>query len=94
MRNMAEDKQKKTAVSRTKAEAVKKDDVKPGFFKRIGRWFHDMKVELKKVSWPSRKDVTNNTVVTVVMTLLTAVVLWGFDELAQLVVRALLTLAG
>ena len=75
--------------------AVKKDDnTKPGFFKRVGKWFREMKSELKKVIWPTGKQLTNNTLVSVVMMVASAIVLWGFDWLANALVKALLTLAG
>ena len=73
---------------------VKKDDSKPGFFMRIGKWFREMKSELKKVIWPTRKQLANNTLISLGMMVLSAVVIWGFDELAQLLVKALLSLAG
>ena len=37
---------------------------------------------------------TNNTLVSVVMMVASAIVLWGFDWLANALVKALLTLAG
>ncbi len=41
------------------------DEKKPGFFKRIAsritRFFKDTKGEMKKVVWPSKKAVINNT---------------------------------
>ena len=41
------------------------DEKKPGFFKRIAsritRFFKDTKGEMKKVIWPSKKAVINNT---------------------------------
>ena len=41
------------------------DEKKPGFFKRIAanikRFFKDMRGEMKKVVWPSKKTVINNT---------------------------------
>jgi preprotein translocase subunit SecE len=89
---MAEE--KKTAVPAKAVEAVKKDDAKPGFFKRVGKWFRDMRSELKKVVWPTGKDLTNNTLVTLFMTVVSAILLWGFDELAQMAVKALIALAG
>lgn len=89
---MAEE--KKSAVPTKAVEAVKKDDVKLGFFKRVGKWFRDMRSELKKVVWPTPKDVTNNTLVTIAMTLVSALFIWGFDELAQMAVKALIALAG
>lgn len=89
---MAEE--KKSAAPAKAVEAVKKDDVKLGFFKRVGKWFRDMRSELKKVVWPTTKDVTNNTLVTIAMTLVSALFIWGFDELAQMAVKALIALAG
>ena len=73
---------------------MKKDDTKPGFFKRIGKWFREMKSELKKVIWPTSQQLTKNSLISVGVMVVAAVVIWGFDELAQMLVRALITLAG
>ena len=90
---MAEE--KKTNAAPAKAvTAVTKDDTKPGFFKRAVKWFREMKSELKKVIWPNGKTLFNNTAISVAVMLASAVVLWGFDELAQMLVRALFTLLG
>ena len=90
---MAEE--KKTNAAPTKAvTAVKKDDSKPGFFKRIGTWFREMRSELKKVIWPTRKTLVKNTLIAVGVMVAAAIVIWGFDELAQMLVKALFTLAG
>jgi len=90
---MAEEKKTNAAPAKA-AVAVKKDDTKPGFFQRVNKWFREMKSELKKVVWPSRKTLINNTGISVGVMLVSAVVLWGFDELAQALVRALFTLVG
>ena len=90
---MAEE--KKSNAAPTKAvTAVKKDDAKPTFFQKVGKWFREMKSELKKVIWPTRKQLTQNSLIAVVVMLVSSVVLWGFDELAQMLVRVLFTLAG
>ena len=87
--------EKKTKAAPTKAvTAVKKDDTKPGFFQRIGKWFREMKSELKKVICPTRQQLTKNSLISVGVMVVAAVVIWGFDELAQMLVRALITLAG
>ena len=67
---------------------------KPGFFGRLSRSFRDMKGEIKKVVWPSRKQLINNTVVALVVMVVAAIVIWGFDEIAYLGVQALIALAG
>ena len=89
---MAEE--KKNAAPAKAVTAVKKDDAKPGFFARIGKWFREMKSELKKVVWPTGKQLMNNTLVSLGMMVISAIVVWGFDQIAQLLVKALLTLAG
>ena len=90
---MAEE--KKTNAAPAKAvTAVKKDDAKPGFFKRVAKWFREMKSELKKVVWPTGKQLSNNTLVSVVVMLASAIVLWGFDMLASGLVHALINIAG
>ena len=90
---MAEE--KKTNAAPAKAvTAVKKDDTKPGFFKRVVKWFREMKSELKKVVWPTGKQLFNNTLVSVVVMVASAIVLWGFDLLASGLVHALINIAG
>ena len=90
---MAEEKKVNSAPAKA-VTAVKKDDTRPGFFKRIGKWFREMKSELKKVIWPTAKTLSNNTLIALGMMVVSAVLVWGFDELAQMLVRALFTLAG
>ena len=79
----------------TTTNAVKKEDVKKlSFFKRIAKWWREMKSELKKVIWPTPKQTLNNTVAALVVMAISAVVIWGFDEIAQMIVRAVISLAG
>ena len=88
---MAEEKKVSTAPAKA-VTAVKKDDKKPGLFKRIAKWFREMKSE--KVIWPTPKQLMKNSGVSLAVMIASAVVIWGFDQLAQALVRALLTLAG
>lgn len=72
-----ESKKLTTSAEPTKEVAAKKADKpqKPSIFARIGKWFHELKVEAKKVVWPTWKTVTKNTlVVLVVLVILCAVV--------------------
>ena len=36
---------------------------KQSFFARIGKFFRDQKSEVKKIVWPSKKQVLNNTAI-------------------------------
>lgn len=80
-------------------EPKKKDKKKEGnFFQRTGgrinQWFRDMKAELKKVVWPSRTQIINNSAVVFVLVLISAIVIWGFDEVALFCVDAIISLRG
>ena len=46
----------KDTTSEKKSEKTEKK--KPG---KIRKWFKDLKIEFKKVVWPSKKTVANNT---------------------------------
>ena len=70
--------------------AVKKTTEKLWFFARVKKWFRDMKSELKKVVWPTPKQTAKNTGVALVVIIICAIVLWGFDSAAQATVRALI----
>ena len=59
--------------------ADKQTTKKLGFFKRLGKYFKDIWGELKKVVWPSKKQVINNTLVVLAMIAVFAVVVWGLD---------------
>jgi len=88
---MAEEKKSNAAPAKA-VTAVKKEDAKPSFFERAKKWFREMKSELKKVVWPTKKALRNNTLVSVGMMLVSAVVVWGFDQIAQMVVRLIFRL--
>ena len=83
----------KEKALQSSTEAVKKEDVKKlSFPKRVAKWWREMKSELKKVVWPTKKQIVNNTIVALVVMIVAAIVIWGFDEVAQLIIRALVTL--
>jgi len=43
----------------------------------------DTEAEMKKVSWPSKREVKNATVVVVIVTFTMAMILFGFDRLLR-----------
>ena len=54
---------------------------KPSFLAKIKRFFKDIGGEIKKIVWPTKKQVLNNTVVVLVMVAIVAVAVWGLDSL-------------
>lgn len=63
---------------------------KPGFFARISRSLRDMRGELKKVVWPSKKQILNNTLVVLAAILISAVFIGGLDAVLGAVIRTAL----
>lgn len=77
-------------------KAIENKEKKPNWFvtkfKAAKKWIHELRVELKKVVWPSRKEVTNNTLVVAGVVGAVGVCIWVFDALSAGVVRALINL--
>ena len=61
---------------------------------RIARYFREMRSELKKVVWMTRKQVVNNTGIALIIMLASAVAVWGIDKIAEVIISAILTLGG
>ena len=85
-------KAEKTKADKPKAKSDK--EKKPGFFKRLGRFFRELKAELKKVAWPTRADTMKKTGVVILSVIVVGVIVWIFDGIASGVVNALLALFG
>ena len=60
---------------------------KPGFFARISRSLRDMRGEMKKVVWPSKKQIINNTMVVLAAVAVSAIFIGGLDSVLGLVIR-------
>jgi len=49
---------------------------------RVFRWFREMRSELKKVVWPTPKQIVNNTFVALTVMASAAIVIWALDYAA------------
>ena len=61
--------------------------------KRISRWFREMKSELKKVIWPTKSQMLNNTLIVLACVLVVGIFIVIFDQVGELVVQGLFKLA-
>ena len=52
-----------------------------GPIQRTGNFLHDVREEMKRVSWPSAKEVQNTTIITIIAVIFFAVYLFGVDLL-------------
>ena len=59
-----------------------------------GLWFREMKSEMKKVIWPDRKTVANNTGTVLLCSLLIGACIWIFDFVASTAVEMILNAFG
>lgn len=58
--------QKQRQITQRKKVAEKKKAEKKGPWKTVVQFFRDVRIEMKKVIWPSRQEVINYTVVVIV----------------------------
>ena len=85
----------KEKLEGTKAQKkAKPAEKKPGIFARVGKWLRELKSELKKVQWPSKKQTVNNTLIVIACIILVGIFIWVFDAAATAIINALLNLAG
>ena len=74
------------------AEANKKENFFVRTGNRIAKWFREMRSELKKVVWPSKKQLIKNTLIVLACTLVVGIFIWAFDAVAGLVVNGIIKL--
>ena len=91
--------EKVAKVESNKAEKAQKDKKsekksKPSIFNRIGRWLRELKSELKKVQWPSKKQTGNNTAIVIACVVIVGLFIWIFDFAASGLINALINLVG
>ena len=60
--------------------------------KDYGKWFRELRSELKKVVWPSGKTTMKNTLTVLAVSLCVGACIWVFDAVAQLAIKTLLGL--
>ncbi len=76
----------KKASKKENAPAKKKGGIK--------KYFRDLRSEIKKVVWPSREKVVNNTGVVLAVIVVVGLFLFGIDTGLSYAVKALLSIGG
>jgi preprotein translocase subunit SecE len=73
-------------------EVIKKESKVSNLRKSLTRFFKDVKSELKKVIWPNRQQLTNNTITVLLACLVVGIIIWiadfGLLKLASIVFKA------
>ena len=60
---------------------------KPSLFSRVKRFFKDIVGELKKIQWPSKKQVMNNATVVIVVVIISSIGISLIDYFFGLIIR-------
>jgi preprotein translocase subunit SecE len=50
-------------------------------FKKIAKFLNDVQFELSKVSWPSRSELINSTMIVAVVSIIFTIYIFGVDNL-------------
>ncbi len=59
-------------------------------FKKIGKFFSEMKGEMKKVTWPTRDELKESTKLVIIATFVVTLFIGTIDQILTLVIRRLL----
>ncbi len=63
-------------------------------FERTGKFLHDTRAELKRVSWPTALQVRNTTIITIIAVAFFAAYLYGVDRLFTFLLEQVAKLVG
>jgi preprotein translocase subunit SecE len=81
-------------LDNVKAAPTKALDGVTGWFGGFRNFLNEVRNELKRVTWPSQKEVYATTVVVMVTSIFFGVYLWGLDQLFERSVLALFRFFG
>jgi preprotein translocase subunit SecE len=73
-------------------QEIKKTDKKPSVFGRFGKWYRELKGEVKKIVWPSKEQTVNNTAVVMGCCLVVGAFVWIVDAILNLGITGLIGL--
>jgi preprotein translocase subunit SecE len=63
-------------------------------YEKLRTFVSDVKVEMAKVSWPTREELKGSTVVVIIVTLAFALFTFGIDRALSYLVRLLYSYSG
>ncbi|MFI3226723.1 MAG: preprotein translocase subunit SecE [Clostridia bacterium] len=85
--------QEKSLVEESKDEKkVRKEKAKKKKQSKVKKWFRELKAEVKKIVWPAKDHVKNNTIVVLVTVLIAMLAIAGLDLIFQFISDALIAL--
>jgi preprotein translocase subunit SecE len=59
-------------------------------FKKISNYFGDVRLELQKVSWPTRQELYGSTIIVLVMCVIMSIFVFGIDQILNRLLNLIL----
>lgn len=56
----------------------------------LGKFLGEVRTELKKVHWPTKKDLTSHTITVIVSVLVLAILIYGIDSLVLFILSKII----
>ena len=73
---------------------TEKTEERQGVFRAIQDYVRDVRVEMSKVSWPSRRELRDSTLVVIVMVFIVAIFIGLVDRALTIAFEGLIKLLG
>ena len=89
-----QDPEKGKGTKRASASPAKPQAERKSFFKRLGEYLHEVRQELRKVTWPTREQMIAFTTVTVLTCVILTGVVFALDVVMKEFVFWLVTKTG
>jgi preprotein translocase subunit SecE len=67
---------------------------KPGAWQRLGRYFNDVKAELRRVVWPTRPEIIGSSWIVVITLAIFIVLIAAFDLISSTLIGVLTQIGG
>ena len=73
---------------------AEKSAVRPGIFTAANEYIKDVRIEMSKVSWPTREELRESTLVVIVMVFVIAIFIGIVDRGLSLAFEAIIKMVG
>jgi len=73
---------------------AEKSAVRPGIFTAASEYIKDVRIEMSKVSWPTREELRESTLVVIVMVFVIAIFIGIVDRALSLAFEAIIKMVG
>lgn len=81
-----------TEANNNQNETAKKEPKNTKEKKNKGNFFSEHKAEFKKITWPTKKILTKQTITVIFISIIVGVIIYGYDFLINFIFQKLISL--